>query len=166
MTVLVQRLRRHAPAWICLGVAACLLVLGANCIRPLPFATTDDNWMYFLPLIKAHTDALLGGHPLHMLWQLGAGWSPYESGQIGLYYPPYLVANLLARAIGQPLALLEVSASLHLWAAAVVTWHLVPLEGYRAERYLWALTAIVPVGSLLLGLNWHNYISCYAFKAR
>ena len=61
--------RLLSPGFLVL-LASAVVLLG-NWIRPFPFSTTDDNWMYFLPLIKAHTDAVLGGHPLRMLWSLG-----------------------------------------------------------------------------------------------
>jgi hypothetical protein len=117
--------------------------------------------MYFLPLIKAHTDALLGGHLLRVLWPVGAGWSPWENAQAGVFYLPYHLANLLARAIGHPLALLEVSAWLHLAGAALVAHAFVPADRTPSERLGWAAGAMLIPGPLLLGLNWHNYLSCY-----
>lgn len=137
------------------------LVWGAGLVRPLPFTTTDDNWMYFLPLIKAHTDALLQGEPLRVLWGLGAGWSPWENAQVGVLYLPYHVANLLARMIGHPLALLEVSAWLHLGAAGLVAYSFTPPERGALQRLAWGLVATLMSGPLLLGLNWHNYLTCY-----
>jgi hypothetical protein len=142
-------------------VLAGLLVLAANRVRPYPFSLTDDNWMYFLPLIKGHTDALLGGHLLRVLWGLGSGWAPWENAQVGVFYLPYHLANLLARAMGQPLAILEVSAWLHLAAAGLVTWIFTPGELRPLERLGWAAAAMLMPGPWLLGLNWHNYLSCY-----
>lgn len=146
---------------VSLIVMAGALVLLANWVRPYPFSTTDDNWMYFLPLIKAHTDALLSGHPLRVLWGVGAGWSPWENAQVGVLYLPYHLANLLARLLGRPLALLEVSAWLHLAAAAWVTHALAPREIQPRIRFGWSVGAMLMPGPLLLGLNWHNYLSCY-----
>lgn len=143
------------------GALAALAVLGADLIRPYAFGTTDDNWMYFLPLIKAHTDALLNGHFLRVLWSVGSGWSPWENAQVGVLYLPYHLANLLARALGRPLALLEVSAWMHLAAAGGVAHLLCPRELPPAERLGWALGAMLMPGPLLLGLNWHNYLTCY-----
>lgn len=138
-----------------------LVVLASQWIRPYPFATTDDNWMYFLPLIKSHTDALLRGHPLRILWGLGSGWSPWENAQAGVLYLPYHLANLIARLMGLPLALLEVSAWLHLAAAGWVAHRFCPRELPTRERLGWSLGAVLMPGPLLLGLNWHNYLSCY-----
>jgi hypothetical protein len=140
---------------------AALLVLALNQVRPYPFATTDDNWMYFLPLIKSHTDALLGGHFLRVLWGLGSGWTPWENAQAGVLYLPYHAANLLARLLGRPLAILEVSAWFHLSAAALVTHAFAPRELEPKERLGWAVAAMLMPGPLLLGLNWHNYLTCY-----
>lgn len=151
--------RTLVPASL-VGLAGALILL-ANWIRPYPFSTTDDNWMYFLPLIKAHTDALLGGHPLRVLWGVGAGWSPWENAQVGVLYLPYHLANLLARLLGRPLAILEVSAWLHLAAAGWVTHALAPREIQPRIRLGWSVGAMLMPGPLLLGLNWHNYLSCY-----
>jgi hypothetical protein len=140
---------------------AALLVLAANRVRPYPFSTTDDNWMYFLPLIKSHTDALLGGHFLRVLWGLGSGWVPWENAQVGVLYFPYHLANLLARVMGRPLAVLELSAWMHLAAAAIVTHAFAPEELAPGERMGWAAGAMLMPGPFLLGLNWHNYLSCY-----
>jgi hypothetical protein len=129
--------------------------------RPYPFATTDDNWMYFLPLIKAHTDSLLSGHFLQALWSLGAGWSPWENAQTGPFYLPYHLSNLLARILGEPLALLDVSSILHILAAGMVTYALLPRERDPWERAGWACLAMVQPGPFILGLNWHIYLSSY-----
>lgn len=146
------------PFLLFLTVAAAFFV-GLEAIRPLPFTTTDDNWMSELALIKAHTDATLAGAPLRMLWSLGAGWDPFESAQRGLFYPPYHLANLIARALGEPLWLLEVSGALHLFAAGVITFLLGDRRWSSAERVAFALAAVVLPGPLLLGLNWHDYLA-------
>jgi len=151
--------RLLSPGFLVL-LASAVVLLG-NWIRPFPFSTTDDNWMYFLPLIKAHTDAVLGGHPLRMLWSLGSGWSPWENAQVGVLYVPYHLANLVARFIGHPLALLEVSTWMHLSAVALVARSFAPLDRPESERMAWGLLAMLAPGPLLLGLNWHNYLSCY-----
>lgn len=156
----MKEFRKRVPYLLCALLAAAFV--GACCrFRPYPFATTDDNWMYFLPLIKAHTDAALHGSFLKMLWGVGAGWSPWENAQAGVLYAPYHLANLLARAIGRPLALLEVSAALHLAAAAMVTYGFAPEGRGRTERLGWAMVAMLMPGPLLIGLNWHNYLACY-----
>lgn len=145
--------------WILLATL-CFVII-CQWIRPFPFATTDDNWMYFLPLIKAHTDAFLAGHPLKVLWGLGAGWVPWENAQVGIFYFPYHLANLLARLLGQPLAILEVSAWMHLTAAGVITYLMAPRSFSRVLKFGFALLAVFAPGPFLLGLNWHNYLSCY-----
>lgn len=133
--------------------------IAASAVRPLPFALTDDNWMYFLPLLKSHWDAALTGNWLSVNWALGPGWSPWESGQIGSVYPPYMLANVIARLLGEPLAMLDVSAAIHLGAAGVVTYRLLPDSVTDPNRLLLALLCQLPTGPLLLGLNWHNYLA-------
>ncbi len=144
-----------------LVIASLVVVIGAQWIRPLPFSTTDDNWMYFLPLIKAHTDSLLHGHFLNVLWSLGSGWVPWENAQVGILYLPYHLANLIARVIGHPLALLEISAWIHICAAGLIVHAWAPTDRPEDERLGWAVLAMLASGPLLIGLNWHNYLSCY-----
>ena len=85
-----------------------VLLLGVllESTRGLPFSSTGDGPPYFLPLIKAHTDNWLGGAPGAYLWDLGSGHSVWESGQVGALYLPYVLSNMLARLIGEPLLLL------------------------------------------------------------
>lgn len=157
--------RSHPPAswlgwqtWFLLIVAASTTIV-ASAIRPLPFALTDDNWMYFLPLLKSHWDAALTGNWLSVNWALGPGWSPWDSGQIGGLYLPYMLSNLIARAIGEPLAMLDVSAAIHLGAAGIIAYRLLPNSIADPNRLLFALLLQLPTGPLLLGLNWHNYLA-------
>ncbi|WP_243304999.1 hypothetical protein [Geothrix oryzisoli] len=139
-----------------------LLVGLAQAVRPYPFTTTADNLPYYGPLIKAHTDCLLDhGQLLRMVWDLGAGWSPWESGQVGLLYPAYHLANLLARMIGHPLAILETSAWLHLVLAGAFSWRLLPTRFEWRERLLASLATMALPGPFILGANWHNYLACH-----
>ncbi|GEM_PF-904766 len=132
-----------------------------NVGRPLPFGSTDDAPIYFLPLIQAHTDALLGGHFLAVDWRLGCGWTPWEGIQAGVFYPPYLLANLLARLIGNPLALLEISAALHLALVGLLVYGLTAGVLDRPRRALWACLAMVQPAPIAIGMNWHSYLACY-----
>jgi hypothetical protein len=140
-------------------LAAVGLTIVASMFRPLPFALTDDNWMYFLPLLKSQSDALLAGHWLSVNWAVGPGWSPWESGQAGFIYPPYIVANLIARLLGEPLAMLDVSAAMHIAATGVVAYRLMPASIADPSRILLAFLCQFSTGPLLLGLNWHNYLT-------
>ncbi len=151
---------RPRLAWALFPLAALALVEACAWIRPYPF-TSGDGLLRFLPLIKAHTDSLLSGAPLRMLWSVGAGWSPVQSGEMGVAYPPYHLANLLARALGRPLALLEVSAWMHLAAAGLVAWHLLPARIEGAERWLLGLLCVAMPAPLILGLNWASYLAGY-----
>lgn len=145
-----------------MGLFAGVVVGLAQMVRPYPFTTTADNLPYYAPLIKAHTDCLLEhGHLLRMIWNLGAGWSPWESGQVGFLYPPYHLANLLARLIHRPLAILETSAWLHLFFAGLLTWKLLPPRFGHRERILAGLAAITLPGPFILGANWHSYLACH-----
>ena len=142
-------------------LSAFALVLLMNLGRELPFGSTADGPIYFLPLIKAHTDAWLGGHFLNIDWRLGCGWTPWEGVQAGVFYPPYLAANLLARLIGQPLAILDVSAALHLALAGLLVYVLTAGRLERGRRVLWSLLAIVQPAPIAIGMNWHNYLASY-----
>lgn len=153
-------LERIWPSWA-IVLVACLLIVLAQHVRPMPFSTTDDNFMYFLPLIKSHTDSLLSGHLLRMDWSIGAGWSPMESGQIGLFYVPYHLSNLIARVLGDPMLLLEVSAAFHLAMSGLFVFFFLPQELPRIERVAWSCYAMVQPAPVLLGLNWHNYLTFY-----
>jgi hypothetical protein len=126
-----------------------------------PFSSTDDGPIYFAPLIKAHTDALLEGNPFPYFWNLGSGWSPWETGQVGPLYPAYHLSNLLARAIGEPFLLLEVSAWFHVSAAGAVAFWLLPRRFLLPERLLFALLLAVQPAPLILGANWHDYLTPY-----
>lgn len=152
--------RRAWLPWLAFPLAALALVGVCGGIRPSPF-TAGDGILRFLPLIKAHTDSLLAGAPLRMLWSLGAGWNPAQAGEMGLAYPPYHAANLIARMLGRPLALLEVSAWMHLAAASLAGWHLLPRRIEGAERWGLSLLLMVLPGPFLLGLNWASYLAGY-----
>lgn len=145
------------------GLAAWLFVLAslAALVRPTPFSTADDALPYFLPLIKTHTDAVLRGELPWMFWSMGQGWSPWESGQVGVVYPLYLLANVIARLTGEPLHLLEVSGWMHLFIAGWLVLRLLPTSVPGPERVLWALLATAQPAALLLGSNWHNYLAAY-----
>lgn len=138
----------------------CLMAI-VNSIRPLPFATTDDGITYYGPVIKLHTDAALRFAFPRMFWELGSGWSPYESSQAGVFYPLYHLSNLLARLIGRPLALLEVSAVLHFWLAGLICILLLPKKMAQRDRIAWSLLAVAQPAPFLLGLNWHSYLTPY-----
>ncbi len=122
---------------------------------PYLHGSKGDNLLTFVPLIKAHTDAFLTLEPLRALWSIGAGWDPFESGQIGLFYPFYHLANLIARLLGMPLAILDISFVLHqcVLVAMIVAW----LEGAAFKKASVALVLVFAPASLLLGMNWHPY---------
>ncbi len=144
---------------ICCLAVGFVLVLNAG--RPLPFGSSGDAPVYFLPLIQAHTDAWLSGHFLAIDWRLGCGWTPWEGVLTGPFYPPYLAANLLARMIGSPLAILEVSAAIHLALAGVGVYIFTSGVLDRPRRVLWACLAMVQPAPVAIGMNWHNYLTCY-----
>lgn len=150
------------PAWAGWLALAGILVWIAQAARPLAFTSGGDGPIYFLPLIKAHTDALLDhGVLLRMEWGLGAGWSPAESAQVGFLYPGYLLANLAARLLGTPMAILEVSAALHLGLAAWLCHRLGPEAWSFPERTAYSLLCMLQPAPVLLGQNWHAYLACY-----
>lgn len=142
-------------AWIA------LLSKLANTVRATAFSTAGDALPYFLPLIKTHTDAVLGGEFPRVFWNMGAGWSPWESGQVGVLYPIYHLSNVISRAFGKPLELLEVSAWIHLFLAGFFVLKLLPRTVPKGERLLWALLAATQPAPIMLGANWHAYLAAY-----
>lgn len=154
-------MRRTVPCVVGIVFFALAFVLAMNLGRNLPFGSTDDGPIYFLPLIQAQTDAWLSGHFLSIDWRLGCGWTPWEGIQAGAFYPPYIVANLLSRLIGNPLAILDVSAALHLALTGLLVYVLTVGKLDRPRRMLWALLSMVQPAPIILGMNWHNYLACH-----
>jgi len=149
-----------------LSVAVVIAILLAVLVmlegtRGLPFSSTADGPFYFVPLIKAHTDAWLRGSPGAYLWSLGSGHSVWESGQLGALYPPYALANMLARLIGEPLLLLEISAALHLLLAGLFATWLLPGPYRGFDRGLAAALIAVQPAPIMLGANWTPYLTSY-----
>lgn len=154
----------HRSGWLSLAIVIGICV-GAFVLlestRGFPFSSMGDGPFYFAPLIKAHTDAWLGGAAGAYLWSLGSGHSVWESGQLGPLYLPYVLANLLARAIGEPVLLLEISAALHLFLAGLVAMWLLPGTYRGLDRGLAASLLAVQPAPIMLGANWTPYLSSY-----
>jgi hypothetical protein len=143
-------------------VAACApvaLFFVLQALRPLPFSTTNDNWSYFLPLMLRVQDAWWSGGPLRVVWELGQGWSPWDSGQVGWLYPVPVVAAAVVRVVGDRTLFLEVDAFVHLVLLGAACWWCAPssLRGAPRAAFVWLL-ALSP-GPLLVGMNWHDYLT-------
>lgn len=119
------------------------------------FFTRDDNLNYFLPLIQTHTQMTLSMEIPRMIWGLGAGWDPFNSGQAGLFYPFFHIARVLSLLFSVPFALLEISLLLHQIILGVLVFRWSP--GKPLNKFLLALALIFLPGPFLLGMNWHNY---------
>ena len=143
--------------------AGALFVLSVVALRPTVYALSGDGLVYFLPHIKAHTDALLSGAWPRMFWESGAGWSPFESGQVGVLYFPHHLSNLIARLLGHPEWILDVSGWGHLLLAGVIAYK--NLEGCGVssvtQRAGWAVMLMLQPGPFMLGINWHAYAVSY-----
>lgn len=142
-------------------VAACapvVLFVIAERQRPLPFSTTNDNWSYFLPLLGRVQEAWWSGAPLRVVWDVGQGWSPWESGQVGWLYPFTLIAGGVVRALGEPLLLLEVNAFVHMLLLAVAAWWCPPPSRTGPDRAALVAALAAAPGPLLVGMNWHDYL--------
>lgn len=148
------------PLAVVVGVCVGAFVL-LESTRGFPFSSMGDGPFYFAPLIKAHTDAWLGGSPGAYLWSLGSGHSVWESGQLGPLYPPYTLANLLARLIGEPVLLLEVSAAFHLLLSGLFAVWLLPASYRGIDRGLAASLLAVQPAPIMLGANWTPYLASY-----
>jgi hypothetical protein len=152
----------EAPRWRFLAVVAACAPLALFFVieaqRPLPFSTTNDNWSYFLPLMLRVQDAWLSGGPLRVVWELGQGWSPWDSGQVGWLYPVPLIAALVVRLVGDRLLFLEVDSFVHLVLLGAAAWWCAPpsLRGRDRAAFVWLL-ALAP-GPFLVGMNWHDYL--------
>lgn len=159
----VQLAPRASRRSLVIAGAAAVATIGAlwwqlQSARPLPFATSGDSWFYFLPLLVSINERIADHAAIGLHWGLGQGWSPFESGQLGVGYPGYLVALLVARAYGAPEAMLEVSGLLHgLLAAVVVLARATRLP--PASRAIAAVALAVQPGALLYGLGPHCYYS-------
>ena len=148
----------RAALWLA-ALAPLLLWFAFQLQRPFPFTTTNDNWGYFLPLMTKTTTAWLDGHSLRVLWDLGQGWSPWESGQVGWLSPLPVVAALIARLAGDPLLLLEVDAALHLLVLGLVAVVIPPGRFSGWSRVALALGLGLAPGPILVGMNWHDYLT-------
>lgn len=155
---------RSGGAWVERGALfafAVTIVAALTAFRFEPFTLRGDGPVYYLPVIATTTDSLLSGHFPLVLWQLGAGWTPFEAAQIGLGYPPYLLIGLLTKVLGRPFAFLELSAVFHLALAGILVRELAPPSVDARTRFFAALLAIVQPAPVLLGMPWHAYLAAY-----
>lgn len=150
---------RLAPAIFCFVVVALTALWWLlERVRPLPFASSGDSNFYYLPSILAANAPILDTGMPRIEWALGQGWNPFESGQVGVGYPPYLLALLLARAWGDPLVVLEVSALLHGVLGVIVVWTCGRSLSARV-RALTALAVVVQPGPVLYGMASHDFLT-------
>ncbi len=157
MTPAATTARRLALA--AAAFAPLLLFLLLELQRPFPFSTTNDNWGYFLPLMTKTTSAWLDGHSLRVVWELGQGWSPWDSGQVGWLSPFPVVAALITRLLDDPLALLEVDAGLHLLLLGLAAVIAPPARFSGWTRVALALALGLAPGPIIVGMNWHDYLT-------
>jgi hypothetical protein len=149
---------RARLALVLAALAPLLLFVVVELQRPFPFTTTMDNWGYFLPLMTKTTTAWLDGHSLRVAWELGQGWSPWDSGQVAWLSPVPVVAALITRLLGDPLVLLEVNAALHLLLLGVVAALAPPPRFAGWSRVALALALGLAPGPIVVGMNWHDYL--------
>ncbi len=117
--------------------------------------TRDDNLTYSLALLHAQTQAYLSGGLPRMAWGLGAGWDPFSSTQLGLFYPIHFLSYGLSFLLGEILWFAEIHFLLHqmILAAMVLYW----CPGTLTKRFLLALCLMYVPASFLLGMNWWAY---------
>lgn len=150
---------RRLASWATVIVVPLAAFFILQSLRPDPFATSNDNWLYFTPLIDAHTSSLSHGKLLRMIWQLGAGWTPWESGQSGVLWPLYPLAALVHWLVGERLSLLDASALLSLVATSVTAQLLLTPKLVGPVRPALACAIALAPGPILIGLNWHDYFA-------
>ena len=119
------------------------------------FLLRDDNLTKNLPLIWAHTEITAQFQIPRMIWSLGAGWDPFQSGEMSLFYPPYLVAYLLCEQVGNPFLFFDFSYLLHQLLLALFAMRWAP--GELKHRFLLACCFIFLPNTFLLAMSWHNY---------
>lgn len=140
------------------ALAPFVVFLVCEVLRPFPFTTTNDNWSYFLPLLTRVTDSWLDGAPLRIVWELGQGWAPWESGQAAWLSPVPVFSALLTRSVGDPIWLLEVDAGVHVLLLGAAALWAPPTSFSPTQRRAAALLLSLAPGPLLIGMNWHNYL--------
>tara|TARA_B100000683_G_C12506026_1_gene559141 strand:+ start:638 stop:2539 length:1902 start_codon:yes stop_codon:yes gene_type:complete len=121
---------------------------------PYPF-TKDDNFSYFLPLAQAQSEIFAGFQIPKMVWQLGAGWDPFTSSQLGVFYPLHLLAYGVSALLGEPMWQMEVLVLLHQMVLAVLVMLWAP--GDMRRNILLAVCLLFVPASFLLGMVWWAY---------
>ena len=140
------------------GLAPFLVFLVCEALRPFPFTTTNDNWSYFLPLLTRVTDSWLDGAPLRIVWEVGQGWAPWESGQAAWLSPVPVFSAFFTRTFADPIWLLEVDAGVHILLLGAAAVWAPPTSFSPTQRQATALLLSLAPGPLLIGMNWHNYL--------
>ena len=121
---------------------------------PFPF-TKDDNLFQSLPLIQAQTQIFLEGQLPRMVWGLGAGWDPFSSGQMGLFYPWHFLTYGISSLLDAPWLQMEIQWMLHQFILGLLVLFLAPGDDLR--KFLLAVCLIFVPASFLLGMGWWAY---------
>jgi hypothetical protein len=127
--------------------------------RPDLFTLSTDGLSYFVPLISAAHNQWLNAEPLRVLWDLGEGWVPWESSQIGYLYPVYTFVQAIINYFQSPLYFIEISAAVHLSLMSFFAWLAPPIKLTRITRLLYSAAVLMLPGYLMIGTNWHNYLT-------
>ena len=151
-------LNKALDAFIALASGLVFYVLISQ-TRPDLFTLSTDGLSYFVPLISAVHKQWLSAEPLQVLWSLGEGWVPWESGQIGYLYPVYTLAQAITNHFQAPLYFLEISSALHLALMSFFAWLVPPVKLSRSQRLIYSTSVLLLPGYLMIGMNWHNYLS-------
>ena len=121
--------------------------------------TRDDNLTEHLSLLKWYANNIASFRIPRMYWSHGTGWDPFLSWQLGLFYPPYLIANFFSELFQMPLAIFEISFLLHqaILIAVVLAWGPTQIT----HRILLCFVLLFLPAPFLLGISWHLYGVCH-----
>lgn len=144
------------PSLFLLGLLVTVGGLAFLEIRQPLYFVQDDNFIQFLPVIRQGCEsAFRGVLPLYNPYQL-MGAPTATLGTYALTYPFTYEAYFIARTIGQPDAVLDVFAVIHLIAAYVVMHALLSKKGIRSSICSIAASSFSLSGFFLIaGRSWY-----------
>lgn len=141
-----------------------LFYASLNLQGPTPFSYKGDMHLLAAPLARFAAENWAALKVPLIDWNLGDGLNPWLSGQSSVLYPIHPVALLVARALGDPGLLMELTAILDYLVLAYV---LMGSPFFRkwsiTQRSLIVLLFLVQPSALILGQNWCYFLNSYTW---